>query len=110
MKRVVLFIESHLSDPEANIGDMAEATATSRSGLNRKMKQLLGITPAEFLREARITHACRLLAETDNSISEVAYSCGFNDPKYFGKIFRSSVGQSPSDYRAGRTAPTDERL
>lgn len=110
MKRVVSFIESHLSDPEANIGDMAEATATSRSGLNRKMKQLLGITPAEFLREARIKHACRLLAETDNSISEVAYSCGFNDPKYFGKIFRSSVGQSPSDYRAGRTAPTDERL
>ena len=81
------FIEEHIGDPDINIGDMAEATATSRSGLNRKMKSLLGVTPLDFIRSARIRKACGMLEE-GMSVNDVAYGCGFSDPKYFGKCLR----------------------
>lgn len=99
MKRLMQFIDAHLSDSEIGIIEMAEAAAISRSGLNRKLKRIVGLTPAEFLRETRIKRAQQFLLSTSKGVSEIAYSCGFSDPKYFGKIFRSMTGMSPTDYR-----------
>ena len=92
------FIEEHIDDSDINIGDMAEATLTSRSGLNRKMKSLLGVTPLDFIREARIRKAC-LLLKKGMSVNDVAYGCGFSDPKYFGKCFKAEMGMTPTEYR-----------
>lgn len=99
MKRVMDYVEQNIGNSEANVNDMAQAAATSRSGLNRKMKSIVGLTPADFLREARIKYACRLLETSDMSVSDVAYKCGFTDPKYFGKCFKASTGVSPSEFR-----------
>lgn len=100
MSRVVSFIEEHIMDSEINVDDMASAAAVSRSSLNRKMKILVGVTPADFLREARIKRACSLLATTKMAISDIAYRCGFSDPKYFSRTFRQSTGMTPTDYRS----------
>ena len=102
MNRVVAFVEEHLADSDIGVDDMASAAALSRSSLNRKMKSLVGLTPADFLREARIKRACTLLTESGTSIADTAYRCGFTDPKYFSRVFRQSVGVSPSDYKAGK--------
>ena len=99
MRHLIEYTEQHLSDSDINVGDLASTLATSRSGLQRKMKHLLGVTPQDFLREARIKHACLLLRNTSKSIAEVAYSCGFTDPKYFSRCFKNSIGQSPSEYK-----------
>ena len=99
MERVMHYVEEHIGDADANTDAMAEAAAASRSVLFRKMKSIVGLTPADFLREARIKRACQLLATTQKSVAEVAYSCGFSDPKYFGKCFRASIGCSPTEYR-----------
>ena len=98
MQRAVAFIESHLSDADINIGDMAEATATSRSGLNRKMKSLLGVTPLDFIREARMRKACAMLKK-GLLVKDVAYACGFTDVVYFRKCFKAETGMTPSEYR-----------
>ena len=98
MQRAMKFIEEHIDDSDINIGDMAEATLTSRSGLNRKMKSLLGVTPLDFIREARIRKAC-LLLKKGMSVNDVAYGCGFSDPKYFGKCFKAEMGMTPTEYR-----------
>lgn len=99
MARVMTFVEAHLGDADVNIGDMAEAAATSKSGLNRKMKSLTGLTPADFMREARIKRACQLLKSSETAVADIAYQCGFTDPKYFSKCFRNTLGCSPSEYR-----------
>ena len=99
LKRIMSFLEENLSDDSIGVGDMAAAAAISRSGLQRKLKQTMGITPQELLHEARIKRACQLLHSTDKSIAEVAYCCGFTDPKYFSRCFRQSIGQSPSEYK-----------
>lgn len=103
MQRAIKFIEEHIGDSNINIGDMAEATATSRSGLNRKMKSLLGVTPLDFIHEARIQKACQMLKE-GASVNDVAYKCGFSDPKYFGKCFKAEKGMTPTEYKVENSA------
>ena len=98
MQRAMKFIEEHIGDSDINIGDMADATATSRSGLNRKMKSLLGVTPLDFIREARIRKACQMLKD-GAAVNDVAYKCGFSDPKYFGKCFKAEMGMTPTEYK-----------
>ena len=99
LKRVMTFIEEHMADSDIGVGDMAAAAATSRSGLQRKLKHAMGITPQDLLHEARIKHACQLLRQTDKSIADVAYASGFTDPKYFSRCFKQSTGQSPTEYK-----------
>ena len=99
LQRVMQFVEENIGNSDVGVGDMAEAAATSRSGLQRKLKQTMGITPQDLMKEARIKRACQLLRESDKNISEVAYACGFTDPKYFSRSFRQSTGKTPSEYR-----------
>jgi transcriptional regulator GlxA family with amidase domain len=99
MKRVMTFVEEHIGDTDAGVSEMAEAALMSKSNLTRKLKELIGLTPGDFLKEARIKKATELLKNTNMNISEIAYRCGFNDPKYFSKVFKSSIGKTPSEYR-----------
>ena len=99
LKRVMKFIEENIADADIGVGDLAAAAAVSRSGLQRKLKQTMGITPQELLSEARIKRACQLLQQTDKPVAEIAYACGFNDPKYFSRCFKQSTGKSPSEFK-----------
>ena len=99
LKRIMKFSEENISDANIGVGDLAAAAAVSRSGLQRKLKQTMGITPQELLSEARIKRACQLLRETDKPVAEIAYACGFNDPKYFSKCFKQSTGKTPSEFK-----------
>lgn len=99
MEKIMAFIEEHLSDSDITIDDMASAVAVSRSGLHRKVKHMLGTSPMEFLREARIRRAAKMLSESSKSVTQIAYECGFSDPKYFSKCFKASTGQTPTEYK-----------
>lgn len=99
MDAVMDYIETHLSDPSVSVDDMGSAVAVSRSSLTRKMKSLMGVTPAEFLRETRLTRASTLLATTCKPIKEISIDCGFSDMNYFGKCFKSARGLTPGAYR-----------
>ncbi len=102
IRRVMQYVEANIGNSEVGVGEMAQAAAVSRSGLQRKLKQAMGVTPQELMSEARMKRACQLLRQTDKSVSEVAYACGFTDPKYFSKCFRQSVGSTPSEFRENR--------
>lgn len=102
MTRVLAFTEQQMSNPDASIEDMATATSKSVSSLTRKMKGMLGVTPAEFLRNARLQRACQLLEEGNTQVQEVAMECGFSDAKYFSKCFKQRFGTSPTSYKDGQ--------
>lgn len=99
MQRLLTFVEENLGNSNIGVDDMAAAAATSRSSLNRKIKALLGITPGDFLKEARMKRACQQLQTTSRCVNDIAYSCGFSDPKYFSKCFKASFNMSPTEYR-----------
>lgn len=102
LNRVTRYIENNLDNPEANIDDMAEAAAVSRSTLNRRLRSLLGVSASQFMTEARMRNALVLLGEHDDiscPVSEVAVKCGYSDVYYFQRVFRKKYGKSPAEYR-----------
>lgn len=94
-----VFMEQHISDNNMSIDDIAKVTCMSRSSLNRKMHDLFNLSAKDFVQAARIKHACNLLRTTDMSAKEVAYACGFSDPRYFSKSFKTNTGKTPTEYR-----------
>ena len=100
LQRLLEFVDKNISNSNADVAMMSSACAVSRSVLQRKVKQLMGVSPADFLREARLKRACQLLQQPDAVVSDVAYQCGFNDPKYFSRCFKQSMGASPTEYKA----------
>lgn len=99
MQRVMSFIKENIRNADVSIEDMAAEVAISRPALNRKVKQITGMTPLELIKTARMQKACQMLKEERFSINEIAYECGFSDAKYFSKCFKSATGMTPTDYR-----------
>lgn len=71
----------------------------SRSSLHRKMVALTGMSVTRYDRSLRLTRARQLLVTTPMSISEVAYAVGFDDPKYFSRLFSEEFEHSPTEFR-----------
>ena len=66
----------------------------------RLFKKRTGNHFLEYLTQLRIDNACKMLIETDNSISEIAYTCGFKTVSNFNKLFKEITHQNPKSYRA----------
>lgn len=66
--------------------------------LHRKLKALTGLNTSEFIRSQRLKSAVKLLEISDLTVSEIAYSVGFNTPSYFTKCFKDAYNCNPTDY------------
>ncbi len=98
-EKIVNFITKNIGNPDMKIDDIASAMGMSRSVLYGKIKNAVGMTPVDFVRHIRIMRATELLCQTDETLSNIAYSVGFSDPKYFSKVFKKEMGIIPSEYR-----------
>ena len=78
---------------------VAEIASISKSAFSHYFKKRTGKTFSVFLNELRISHACRLLRETERNVAEVCFASGFNNLSYFNRIFKKSHSLSPRDYR-----------
>ncbi|ANQ52498.1 helix-turn-helix domain-containing protein [Flammeovirga sp. MY04] len=91
-------IDNHLTDPNYNVMEICKDVGMSRPVLYRKLKALTDLSPKEYIQTKRLNHAKKLLLESDESISNVAYESGYSDPKYFSTVFKKQFGMSPSEY------------
>lgn len=91
-------IESNYQDV-ATIEEMIKDIPSSRRNIVRRFKQVIGITPIEYLQQTRIEAAKKLLEQTAQQMTEVIFNSGYNDPKAFRKVFRKAVGMTPTQYR-----------
>lgn len=91
-------IETNYQDV-ATIEEMIKDIPSSRRNIVRRFKQVIGITPIEYLQQTRIEAAKKLLEQTAQQMTEVIYNSGYNDPKAFRKVFRKAVGMTPTQYR-----------
>ncbi|UIR56970.1 AraC family transcriptional regulator [Sphingobacterium sp. SRCM116780] len=80
----------------AQVSDMIGMTETS---LSHFFKKRTSRTFSKFLTEVRVSQALKLLINTTHTISEISYSCGFNNLSNFNRTFKSVKGLTPSDYR-----------
>lgn len=92
-------IQDELRNRRFNLGELAYRMATSERQLFRKVKELTGKTPNKYLREFRIYSAKKLLENYSyNTVAEVSYAVGFQDPHYFSKIYKARFDKWPSEY------------
>lgn len=92
-------IRSHLSEVDFDVNALAESMKMSRSQLGQKIKALYGMTSVEYLRDQRLNHAARLLADTDQTVQEIMFQAGMQDTTNFYRRFKEKFGVSPSQYR-----------
>lgn len=91
-------IRAHLADAW-QLADYAAALAISERHLRRLSLAATGLSAHGFLETTRMREACRLLAYTRMRVQEVGFALGFDDPAYFARVFRRSLGMSASEYR-----------
>ena len=100
IERIVKFIEDNIDHPELNGDMLSSEMAMSKGNLYKKLKTLTGMTVNIYIRTIRLKIAAKLLKKGNYNITEVAYSVGFNNPKYFSTCFSELFSMSPKDYMA----------
>ncbi|MBR1677516.1 MAG: helix-turn-helix transcriptional regulator [Clostridia bacterium] len=98
LKKVLAFIRENF-DREITIDDMARSADLSTNYFCSFFKEMTDKTPIAYLNVYRIERAARKLLGTDMTVTQIAYSCGFNDLSYFIKTFKEIKNTTPSKYR-----------
>lgn len=101
MQEIATYIYDNY-DKRISLDDMSRKFHISRSYLSKKFKAITGFGFKEYLINVRIKNACAMLLETNKSITDIAFECGFNDSNYFGDAFRHVKGVSPNKYRKNK--------
>lgn len=107
IERVMEYMNEHFSEP-ISLAEVAGLTNMAESAFSRFFKARTGMTFIDSLTEIRLGHASRLLIDTTQSISEVAYETGFNNISNFNRIFKKRKGCTPKEFKKSYSA--EERL
>lgn len=99
LRCVFAYLNEHLHLPVSR-EDVATVAHLNPNAFSRFFRQHTGLTFQEYLTERRIGRACELLMDISQSITDVAFDCGFSNSTSFTRAFRRVKEMTPSDYRA----------
>ncbi|MDE6023176.1 MAG: helix-turn-helix domain-containing protein, partial [Muribaculaceae bacterium] len=99
IEKAMKYVSDNIDSPKLSVEDLSDHVGMSRVNLYKKIKQITGKTPIEFIRIIRLKRAAQLLRESQLNVSEIAYRTGFNSPKVFSKYFKEEFGILPSAYQ-----------
>ena len=103
-----LLSHDNLLDAEVNRDDIISALGTNKNTLTDAVKAVTGESPMEYMRILKVEEARKQMdAHPELTIEAVAFSCGFNIPSTFYRMFRKQYGISPAEYR--KMAKTQEK-
>ena len=94
----VAYINEHYRD-EIAVKALATLANMSESNFYAVFKKQMGISPIAYLNNYRMSVAADRLTDTSDTVSEISYSVGINDPLYFSKLFKKTYGMAPKEYR-----------
>lgn len=92
------YIETHYQD-EISLSVVAGLVGMSDSAFSHFFKSKTGSTFIDYITSIRIAKACQLLSETNQTVSEICYNCGFNNMSNFIRIFKKKKQYTPNEYR-----------
>ena len=98
LDKLMQITEDRMENSDFNVAGLVAEMAMSQTVLYKKIKALTDLTITDFIKSIRLKRAAQLLQEGSLNISDIAYSVGFNDRKYFSKEFKKQFGKNPSDY------------
>jgi DNA-binding response OmpR family regulator len=97
--RVNAIILNNLADDKFTAETLSNKLSLSRSQTFRKIKALSGLNTQLYIRAVRLAEAKQMLQNTDKTVAEVAFCCGFTDPSYFTKVFSEHYHALPSQIK-----------
>jgi signal transduction histidine kinase/ligand-binding sensor domain-containing protein/DNA-binding response OmpR family regulator len=98
LNKAILIVESNMENSEFGVTEFAGSMSVSRTLLHKKLTALTSQSASDFINAIRLKRSQELIVSGEYNISEVAYAVGYNDPKYYSRIFRKYFGISPSDF------------
>jgi PAS domain S-box-containing protein len=93
------YLEDHCDDA-ISPGSLARRAGLPPVRFARLIKRIFRVTPNQLIIQTRLAAAARLLSETDRSVAEIAYACGFYDHSAMTRAFRSATNQTPTQFRS----------
>lgn len=99
IEKAIKYVEDNISRSDLSVEELSRELGMSRVHLYKKMLQITGKTPIEFIRVIRLKRAAQLLRDSQLHVSEIAFQVGFNNPKYFSRYFKEEFGVLPSTYQ-----------
>lgn len=99
LKKMLTWIHQNL-DKNISVAEIAQTANICPRECQRIFQQYLHYSPIEYLQRIRVFHAAELLTDSDCPITDIALNCGFSNPSYFSKQFKTIMGSRPREYRA----------
>jgi signal transduction histidine kinase/DNA-binding response OmpR family regulator len=99
MEKVNQIMSENLADSRLTLEDMCRKIGMNRTYLNAKMMALTGMSTMQYLRAKRMLLAKQLLLNPGLTVADVATEVGFDDPKYFSRVFSEEFGTTPQNFR-----------
>ena len=92
-------VSTRLRNPNLNIDIIAAQFGIGRTNFYRKVRELTGMSPNDYLRKCRMERAAELFNSSETTVSEVCVQVGIPDAQYFSRVFKAYYGVSPSVYK-----------
>lgn len=105
-ERAIHHFREHYSEP-ISIQEYAQSRHISTCWFIRSFKQVVGMTPMQYILSVRMANAQSLLEFTEYNVNEIASIVGYDNPLYFSRLFKKQTGMSPMEYRKSRYSQND---
>jgi AraC-like DNA-binding protein len=96
--KVIDWLAQHL-DESVSVSDLADVAGLSPSHFRRGFHREVGSSPRDYVTQMRLERTKRLLAETDHTITEMAFELGFSTSAYFTAVLQRVTGMNPTQFR-----------
>ena len=98
LKQMMVYVNTHYAE-KITVPMLAAAAFCSERECYRAFQSCLHTSPTDYIRTVRLQSACKLLLETDRTVTDIAQSCGFGTSSYFGAQLHEETGYTPTEYR-----------
>lgn len=96
LKKAISYIRMNYQN-HISITDVARQTGVGERYLRKLFAQYLNLSPLDYLNQIRINKAIELLRNTEMSVKEICFLCGFKSPQYFSRVFKQQMGITPKE-------------
>lgn len=99
-----MYMDQNYYMEDLNLDTVAEHAGMSKYYMCREFHKKYGISPGKYLKELRISQACRLLVtNSDYTMQDIAHMVGYSNNNYFGKVFKATKGITPDSFKKQST-------
>ena len=99
--QVKKYIEDNIDDPTLGLKKVSEIFLYNDKYISEKFRRTVRIGFSDYVKNLRLERAVSLIENGAKNVSEISLLCGFTDPFYFSKVFKSKFGMSPKKYIEG---------